>query len=177
MPLHFQHGDEHEEGVGTVGNVILFPDRLVVKVFTKQKYDFAKTMMEKFFGESLQLQNEAVVDLAKQQAAKIEDNYEGYVQERILEKEESSSKDIPPEIERELLQKMHKRHYTIFLDDKIPALDNMTPRAAAADPQMRPRLIELMKQHLKGIEKQNKDRELGLNIDWVLDELSLPELK
>ena len=177
MPLHFQHKDESKEGVGTMGNVSLFPDRLVIEVFTKQKYAFAKTMVGKFFGENLKLQNEAVVDLAKQQAAKIEDNYEDYVQERILEKEESGSKDIPIEIERELLQKTHKRHYTIFLDEKIPALDDMTPRAAAADPQMRPRLIELMKQHLKGIERQNKDRELGLNIDWVLDELSLSELK
>ena len=177
MPLHFHHGDEREEGVGTVGNISLFPDKLIVETFTKQKHSFAKTMVKKFFGESLMLQKEMVVDLAKQEAARIEDDYEDYVQERILEKEKSSSEDIPPEILRELLQKAHKRHYTVFLDDKIPALDNMTPRQAASDPQMRPRLIELMKQHLKGIEKENKDRGLGLNIDWVLDELALPELK
>lgn len=177
MPLHFHHGDEREEGVGTLGNVSLFPDKLIVEVFTKQKYAFAKVMVGKFFGDNLLLQNEAVVDLAKQEAARVEDSYEDYVQERILEKEKSSSEDIPLEIERELLQKMNKRHYTIFLDDKIPALDNMTPRAAAADPQMRPKLIELMKQHIKGIEKENRDRGLDLNIDWVLDELLLPELK
>lgn len=177
MPLHFQHKDEREEGVGTVGNISLFPDKLIVETFTKQKHSFAKAMIGKFFGESLQLQSEAVVDLAKQEAARVEDSYEDYVQERILDKKKSSSEDIPPEIARELLQKMHKRHYTIFLDDKIPALDNMTPRKAAADPQMRPKLIELMKQHIKGIEKQNKDRGLDLNIDWVLDELLIPELK
>lgn len=177
MPLHFQHKDEREEGVGTVGNISLFPDKLIVETFTKQKHSFAKAMIGKFFGESLQLQNEAVVDLAKQEAARVEDSYEDYVQERILEKQDGSSEDIPPEIERELLQKMHKRHYTIFLDDKIPALDDMTPRVTAADPQMRPKLIELMKQHIKGIEKENRDRGLDLNIDWVLDELALPELK
>jgi hypothetical protein len=177
MPLHFRHGDEREEGVGTIGNVSLFPDKLIVEVFTKQKYAFAKAMVKKFFGNNLLLQNEVVVDLAKQQAAKIEDNYEDYVEERILEKQASSSEDIPPEIERKLLQEVHKRHYAVFLDEKIPALNDMTPRAAAADPRMRPRLIELMKQHLKGIEKQNKNRGLDLNIDWVLDELSLPELK
>ena len=94
-------------------------------------------MIKKFFGENLLLQNEAVVDLAKQQAAKIEDNYEDYAQELILEKQERKNEDIPPEIARELLQKMHKRHYTVFLDDKIPALDNMTPREAASAPQMR----------------------------------------
>lgn len=158
MPLHFHHGDEHEDGVGTVGNVSLLPDKLIVEVFTKQKYAFAKEMVKKFFGDSLLLQNEIVVDLAKQQAAMIEDNYEDCAEGRILDKERNSSEDIPSEIERHLLQKMHKRHYTVFLDDKIPALDNMTPRQAASNPLLRPRLMELMKQHLKGIEKQNKDR-------------------
>jgi hypothetical protein len=56
-------------------------------------------------------------------------------------------------------------------------IDYMTPRQAAKDPKMRPRLIELMKQHLKGIETQNKDKNLGINIDWILDELKLTELK
>ena len=177
MPAHFRHGQEKDEGVGTVGNIRLFPDKLIVEAFTKQKHSFAKRMVGKFFGENLLLQNEVVVDLAKQQAGKMDDDYESYAQEIISNKEKSDPKKIPPEVERELMQKFYKRHYTIFLDDKIPALDEMTPRAAAADPQMRPKLIELMKQHLKGIEQQNKDRGLDLNIDWVLNELALPELK
>ncbi|MBU4252284.1 MAG: hypothetical protein KJ647_04825 [Candidatus Omnitrophica bacterium] len=177
MPAHFRHGQEKDEGVGTVGNISLFPDKLIVEAFTKQKHSFAKRMVKKFFGENLLLQNEVVVDLAKQQAGKMEIDYKGYAREIISNKEKSDTKGIPPEVERELMQKFYKRHYTIFLEDKIPALDEMTPRAAAVDPQMRPKLIELMKQHLKGIEQQNKDRGLDLNIDWVLDELSLPELK
>jgi len=177
MPAHFRHGQEKDEGVGTVGNIRLFPDKLIVEAFTKQKHSFAKRMVRKFFGENLLLQNEVVVDLAKQQAGKMDDDYESYAQEIISNKEKSDPKEIPPEVERELMQKFYKRHYAIFLDDKIPALDEMTPRAAAADPQMRPKLIELMKQHLKGIEQQNKDRGLDLNINWVLDELVLPELK
>lgn len=64
-----------------------------------------------------------------------------------------------------------------FLDEKIPALGGMTPRQAAKEPSMKPQLIELMKLHLKGIEKQNRDKNLGLDIDWVLDELGLSELK
>lgn len=50
-------------------------------------------------------------------------------------------------------------------------------QSKAIEKDMRPKLIELMKQHLKGIERQNKDRGLDLNIDWVLDELLLLELK
>lgn len=47
MPLHFRYGDEREEGVGMIGNISLFPDKLIVEVFTKQKYAFAKIMVKK----------------------------------------------------------------------------------------------------------------------------------
>ncbi len=91
MPAYFHHGDEREEDVGMVGNIDLFPDKLIVETLAKQKHRFAKTMIGKFFGENLLLQNEAVVDISKQRAARIEDNYEDYVQERILEKKKGSS--------------------------------------------------------------------------------------
>jgi len=53
----------------------------------------------------------------------------------------------------------------------------MTPKQAAADPEMRPMLIELMKDHLNELEKMRKDRDITISIDWVLDELGLEELK
>ncbi len=42
---------------------------------------------------------------------------------------------------------------------------------------MRPRLIELMKDHLHGLEGQFKDKGFTIDISWVLDELGLRELK
>lgn len=76
-----------------------------------------------------------------------------------------------------MMRDFYEKRYKKFIDEEIPALDNFTPRQAAKNSKMRPRLINLMKQHLKGIEKQNRDKELGLNIDWVLDMLELSELK
>ena len=43
---------------------------------------------------------------------------------------------------------------------------------------VRPKLLDLMKLHIHGIEKQNQENPfLNLDIDWVLDELGLVELK
>jgi hypothetical protein len=57
-------------------------------------------------------------------------------------------------------------------------LDNKTPRQAARDKKLRSKLIDLMKIHLHGIAKRNReDPCLNLNIDWVIDELGLGELK
>jgi len=80
-------------------------------------------------------------------------------------------------LSRKMMKDFYKKHYEKFIDEQIPALDNLTPRQAAKDPKMRPKLIGLMKQHLKSIDIQNKEKGLGLDISWMLDELGLVELK
>jgi hypothetical protein len=164
----FRHEDE-SQGVGTIGNISLYPDKLIIETFSKQKYAFAKRMIEKYFKDLVSLKNEAVVDMAKQLAERIDEKGE----EPFTEKNSS----IPWEIEQKLMQSFYKDRYEKFLDEEIPALGSMTPRQAAKEPSMKQQLINLMKLHLKGIEKQNRDKNLGLNIDWVLDKLGLSELK
>ncbi len=173
----FRHDDE-TGGVGTMGNLTLCPDRLIIEVFSKQKFSFAKKIIKKYFDEKLTLQNELVVDLAKQIAQKsIDDDRDKPSDKEFLREPREHSNPIPIEIERKMMRDFYEKRYKKFIDEEIPALDNFTPRQAAKNSKMRPRLINLMKQHLKGIEKQNRDKELGLNIDWVLDMLELSELK
>ena len=51
------------------------------------------------------------------------------------------------EIQRELLrQKIMLRSYSEWLDEKVPALDNMTPREAAKEPGMRGRVEDLLRE-------------------------------
>ncbi|MFH1768674.1 MAG: hypothetical protein ABH858_05915, partial [Candidatus Omnitrophota bacterium] len=175
MNSAFRHDDE-SHGVGTIGNLTLCPDRIIIEVFSKQKFKFAKKMIEKYFKETVTLQNEMVVDLAKQMAGKIDDD--GGLRDEVLSEEpKTQGEPIPIEIERKLAQDFYKNHYGKFIDEQIPAINNLTPRQAAKDPAMRSKLLDLMKQHLKGIEKLNKDKKLDLNINWILDELKLAELK
>jgi len=44
-----------------------------------------------------------------------------------------------------VLARCTPEHDRKWVDNSIPALDGMTPRQAAADPTMRPRLVELLK--------------------------------
>jgi hypothetical protein len=75
MNSAFRHDDE-THGVGTLGNVTLCPDKLIIETFSKQKYAFAKKMVKKYFKRKVTLQNEAIVDLAKQLAIKKENGDE-----------------------------------------------------------------------------------------------------
>jgi hypothetical protein len=46
---------------------------------------------------------------------------------------------------RETLRAIKERHYMDWLDESIPALGGMTPRAAAQNPRRRPGLENLLK--------------------------------
>ncbi len=172
MPFAFRHGGE-DEGVGSLGILRLYQDRLEVEAFSKKKYAFAKKMTEKYFGKEVSFQREKIVDVAKQMA---EHDPEEREDEEKKETKAGSGK-LPPEIERKLLSQFHEKHYQKFLDSPVPALRGMTPRAASLDPASRPLLIDLMKGHVRNLEAQNKERGLKLSLDSVLDELGLPELK
>jgi hypothetical protein len=168
MHVAFRH-DDGGLGVGSLGKIILMPQSLLFEAFSKQKYSFGKKMLKKYFKDKIVLKNETVVDIAKQLA---EDRKQG--EERPSPQ---IDEEIPLEIKQKLAQDFYKNQYMKFLDDEVPALDGMTPRKAAKKTSMRPRLVELMKSHLKGIDRQNKAENLGIDISWVLDELGLEELK
>ena len=119
----------------------------------------------------------------------MENDLKEELRRRLKEKNEQSNaspmdggiegeNEIPPDVRADILSRFHEQHYQQFLDSPIPMLENKTPRQAAKNKGLRPKLIDLMKLHVHGIEKRNQeDPCLSLDIDWVLDELGLEELK
>jgi len=53
---------------------------------------------------------------------------------------------IPPEIQRQVIHQFLEAHYRSWPDTAVPALDGRTPREAARDRTLRPRLISLLKE-------------------------------
>lgn len=166
MPSMFQHSDD-TDGVGTLGTLRLADDDLMIETFGRKKFNFAKKLITRYFGRNLKLSDEKVVDLV----------------EKVLNREDTGptvsapQPAVPPDVHKEVVEQFHRRHYETFLDDEVPMLEGMSPRQAAADPAMRPRLIELMKLHVHGLEKRSRDEGMDLSIDWLLDELGLQELR
>ena len=163
------HHDDESLGVGSLANVCFRPDELVIEVISKRKYKFAKKMVIKYFGSLVVLKQEKVVDMAKQ----LKNKPVG----EVSKKKEKSQGCMSPEDEQKILQVFYENKYKKFIDENIPMIDNKTPRQAAEEPGLRPKLIELMKLHINGLEKMNKRKSVNINIDWVLDELGLAELK
>lgn len=176
MPALFQHNDE-DSGVGSLGRLRLCTDTLEIIAFGSQKFRFARKMMEKYLGACITFQAEAENDLKEELRRRLRDKKEENVESDMNGRMEREN-EIPPEIRTEILSQFHERHYRQFIDSPVPMLENKTPRQAAKNKRLRPKLIDLMKLHIQGIEKRNReDPCLSLDIEWVLDELGLVELK
>jgi hypothetical protein len=184
MPAMFRHGPE-DAGVGVLGSVRLYPDRLMVEVIGRPKYAFARKMIEQFLGPMIRFQKERFEDLGKKVLAELEakEAFHETVEEaggptgRHVPPRPGTEDEIPIEVRRDAVQAAMRNHYRRFLDDQVPALGGRTPRDAARDPGMRPRLLDLMKDHLNGVEQMSRRDGIPLDIGWVLDELGLQELK
>ena len=72
---------------------------------------------------------------------------------------------------------MAEDRYRKFVDEPVPMLGNVTPREASLRPELRPRLMELMKIHIHGIEETNHKEGTQISLDSLLDELGVSELR
>ena len=173
MHPSFSHEDE-SQGVGILGSLKLCPDQMIIEMFSKKKFEFAKEMVKKYFGSHVNFSRESVEDLSKQAAKRIKK----MEREPSDKDEEKQAGTIPMEmeVEQQVMEQFYREHYTKFLDDSIPALSGMNPREAAKNPVMRPQLIELMKNHVHTFSTMCRQKGLKLEIDWVLEELGLHEL-
>ncbi len=77
-----------------------------------------------------------------------------------------------PDVERH----MRRRLDELFLANPVPALNNLTPRQAAADPQWRPALIRLLKQRIRQQDRQNLEAGGDYEINWMIEKLGLTEI-
>jgi hypothetical protein len=63
-----------------------------------------------------------------------------------------------------------------FLDHPLPVLENRTPRQAAGDPSLRPKLIQLLKSRVRSCDEMQRDKDVDYDVNWMLRELGLHEI-
>ena len=176
IPGLLQHGDE-SFGVGGLGRLRLLEDTLEVIVLGSEKYRFARKTLDKYLGACITFISETEKDLKKELHGRLEDRTEPRLESRMAG-EMKGENEIPPEVQAQVMSQFHEQHYRQFIDSPFPMLENKTPRQAAKIKKLRPKLLDLMKLHIQGIEKQNRENPfLSLDIDWLLDELGVEELK
>jgi hypothetical protein len=67
-------------------------------------------------------------------------------------------------------------YYRTYADRPLGLLEGLSPRAASANAALRPRLIELMKKHVPGLDQTRREQGLDLDLNGLLQELGLTEI-
>ena len=80
-------------------------------------------------------------------------------------------KTLPRDVQETLVLDAMGRHYRHWFDEKIPALDNHTPREAAADAALHPKLFDLLHGLEGDYQKALKDSQPAYDPSWMWEEL------
>jgi hypothetical protein len=80
---------------------------------------------------------------------------------------------IPPEVQREIIGKYMAEHYRTWPDTPLPALDGQTPRQAAATPQGRSRVAEVLKLIENGEDRKRRAGEAWFDVSVLKAELKI----
>lgn len=179
--------EENPPGRGPllVGRILLHGDgHIQLESSSRSRTERLKERMEGLFGAMIRFSRERTDDLGKQVFGTQARAYDpDLVPERLLENpariETSTSRvATPPEVssKEEIERHMEQEFQRTYIDNEIPALGGLAPRQAAKDPAVRPKLVEMMKVHVRMQDESNLRTGRDTDINGMLDELGLDEI-
>ena len=166
-----------------LGRILLGPSRWRLQAMGGEKLSRLRRQFEDHLGERVRFFSERVDDLGVRMSSGQPDVDASLAPPRLLEDPDrllmASSRlpALPPGVSAKDAESewMHAANRA-FLDDNIPALSNRTPREAASDPALRPKLIHLMKQRVRSHDERNLKTGRTDDINWMIQELELTEI-
>ena len=139
-------------GLTVVGRIVLSGQSLTAETNSPARADALKAAIEHAVGDAVHFRirkSESMDSLLESHATTPSPNVFT-----------SESENMPPEV-REAMRQLMAKYDAQWPDTKIPALGNITPRAAARDPKLRPVLERL----LKDMESRGEPRGAGMGMD------------
>ena len=139
-------------GLTVVGRIVLSGQSLTAETNSLARADALKAAIEHAVGDAVHFRirkSESMDSLLESHATTPSPNVFT-----------SESENMPPEV-REAMRQLMAKYDAQWPDTKIPALGNITPRAAARDPKLRPVLERL----LKDMESRGEPRGAGMGMD------------
>ncbi len=169
--------DKHP--VECVGTIAVFPDGKTLLSSLGRKnagtlLDFMKTIEPSFA-----VSDETSKDLGKEKIDGMPYCDLKLVPPALLENVSEiamQSHRIPSGVEKNPIESSLRSGFEKYADLPVPALDGRSPRDAAADPALRPRLASLMKRQVNMVDQQRRTNAVDFDINPLLEELGLTEL-
>ena len=170
-------------GEAVLGRVLLGQSHWRVEAMGAERLAVLRRRFEQRMGDRVRFTGERLDDFAQMLAQKDPQPDLSLVPPRLVAEPNKilfSAARVPmpvtpksqSEMERDLRVAMDRE----FLDHAIPALDGRTPREAARDPVLRPKLVRLMKERVRRCDEHNLETGGRDDVNWMLRELGLDEI-
>ena len=170
-------------GRPVLGRVLMGQSHWRVEAMTASRFAKLRERFEARLGERVKFTGERLDDLGAQMAGKEAPFDKSLVPPRLLEHPQqiqltSSRVPEPPRGRSpdDLAAELFAAQYRAFADENIPLLDHRTPREAARDPALRPKLVNLLKVRIRDLDQKNLETGRADDINWLLRDLSLDEI-
>lgn len=154
--------DPRRPGVTGLASLTVTGQEMTAEALSAQRLAWLKARLAEAVGDAIRLRADVV-----------EDPWRKLDAERGSSPPARSAPAVPPEVEAHLLGKVLHRHFTEWLDQPVPALNGQTPRAAARDAQMRPKLIQLLREIENHQDHARREGRAWYDIGWMWKELGI----
>jgi hypothetical protein len=176
--------EDRNLGLGhtVLGRVLLGRERVRIEAMSSARHQDLRARFERLAAGRVEFLIERSEDLGAQTLGRSAARFDAsLVPPRLLENPQriqlASQRVLPDEDSaEEPMLVVLKRQYAAFPDEPIPWLDHRTPRAAVSDPALRPKLVSLLKAHIRGLDRRRRTEGLDFDLNPLLAELGLHEL-
>ncbi len=173
-----------EAGRPVLGRILIRDNLCRLEASGAKRFASFRRKFENQMGDRARFEAERREDAGAQMRMQDPDFDESLVPPRLLENTQrivlqssriavDKSKRSKDEVEGD----MFRAHEEAWLGNRIPAFDDLTPREAAGDEVMRPRLLRMMKNRIRAVDEENLRTGGNRNMDWMIDELGLGEIR
>jgi hypothetical protein len=166
-----------------LGRVLLGQSHWRLEAFGAATLAQLRLRFEAHLGDRVRFTGQRLDDFAVSMAEKEPKIDESLVPPRLRETKSQmriSVKRVQPPIQPKSLDELGADWMAAqdraWLDAPVPALDGKTPRAAAQNPALRPRLIRLMKSRIRTTDQRNLRSGGREDVNWMIRELGLQEI-
>jgi hypothetical protein len=159
-----------------LGRIEIRKERLVLETFSRERGERGRRVIETACGTAVRYRMSEHEDLARGMAKRSRARRRAGRPEGSGPAGEEPTRgvpDLPPEVLASLKKEFMDRHYRGWVDEKIPALGNRTPRHAARLKTVRPRLVELLKEMESAEARGALEGEPPYDFGWLWTELGL----
>lgn len=154
------------DGSVLLGTVELEGDSLTLKINSPQRAERGRALLDPVIGSLVgepDVESRTIEEMADSQPA---------------EAESSTASGLSPEEERKLVHETLDGHYLAVLDQRVPALGDVSPRESAKTAEGREKLVGW----LKGLENANARPVPGsaiasYDVSWMWEELGVSDLR